>query len=517
MKHQAIISGVRAEGARGVIAPTILRFTEADFVKVFLAEMRSPDWRERIEARRVAPGADGVPVIEQPVHRAFHLALVDARCLAAGMPRLDPGKIVSSGLVIRRLRGGAVAGWMRGKNGLPLGWRTVPAGALDPLSSYDPDARLRRARLEGRNAALLARLDRLPGEGDAASEDTAPLFPVPPDIAAHTGSTFLFGFLPCASNETEPEESNPAPPFSHADVEARLPGLFGADRSGVTLPPVASNIARAEMVRPEDAPDAARGSGLRTLKSALTWLAQECGAFGGSAEAAAIRSALNGVTLDGTSPSGYFDWLDAAQRTYLLQDPAGTDPIRTPDTWPALSSGQRTALIDAALAAMTVRWGDVAPLTGRYPSGRTRYELRCFVRIGDCPDCPPRIAWSPPSAPFRVKPWYEGSDAPPIQIELPPLSLDSLKQMKPNVAFKVPPELQQHLDRIDLGNLMDGKHTRTSVSFGMICGFSIPIITICAFIILQIFLQLLNIVFQWLLWVRICIPFPIVTTDEEDG
>ena len=34
------------------------------------------------------------------------------------------------------------------------------------------------------------------------------------------------------------------------------------------------------------------------------------------------------------------------------------------------------------------------------------------------------------------------------------------------------------------------------------------LITICAFIVLNIFLSLLNIIFFWLPFVKICVPFP---------
>jgi hypothetical protein len=47
------------------------------------------------------------------------------------------------------------------------------------------------------------------------------------------------------------------------------------------------------------------------------------------------------------------------------------------------------------------------------------------------------------------------------------------------------------------------------LTLGRICGFSIPLITICAFFVLNIFLMLLNIVFFWLPFIKICIPFPI--------
>jgi zinc transporter ZupT len=59
-----------------------------------------------------------------------------------------------------------------------------------------------------------------------------------------------------------------------------------------------------------------------------------------------------------------------------------------------------------------------------------------------------------------------------------------------------------------LDKLMDGEQPSEKLGWGMICGFSIPIITICAFIVLQIFLSLFHILFWWLPFIRICIPFP---------
>ena len=123
-----------------------------------------------------------------------------------------------------------------------------------------------------------------------------------------------------------------------------------------------------------------------------------------------------------------------------------------------------------------------------------------------------------PSPPFRLKPWYESGDAPPMQIELPPLSVEAMSKLKPNVAFKVPPELQQFMDKLNLKDAIDGKVKKgLNISFGMICGFSIPLITICAFIVLQIFLVLFNILFFWLPFIRICIPFPKISNNGGGG
>jgi hypothetical protein len=46
----------------------------------------------------------------------------------------------------------------------------------------------------------------------------------------------------------------------------------------------------------------------------------------------------------------------------------------------------------------------------------------------------------------------------------------------------------------------------SSFDFGLICQLSIPIITICAFILLMIIVQLLNIIFQWIPYFILCLP-----------
>jgi hypothetical protein len=61
------------------------------------------------------------------------------------------------------------------------------------------------------------------------------------------------------------------------------------------------------------------------------------------------------------------------------------------------------------------------------------------------------------------------------------------------------------LEDIDKGDVGD----EPGWSLGMICSFSLPIITLCAFIVLMLFIQLLNIVFWWLPFLKICLPIPV--------
>ena len=117
--------------------------------------------------------------------------------------------------------------------------------------------------------------------------------------------------------------------------------------------------------------------------------------------------------------------------------------------------------------------------------------------------------WSDYSEPFNIAPWFESSGAAVPVIPLPDLmDRAQLARVRPTVAFALPPKLAALL-RTDPKDLRDGKGSgRNGLGLGWICSFSLPIITLCAFIVLNIFLQLFNLIFWWLPMLKICIPIP---------
>ena len=103
-------------------------------------------------------------------------------------------------------------------------------------------------------------------------------------------------------------------------------------------------------------------------------------------------------------------------------------------------------------------------------------------------------------------------DAParPSQVALP---LDTtpaaLRRHDKSVAFVISDELAKQMARIKgLKKLTEGEVDDPQLGIGMICSLSIPIITLCAFIVLMIFISLLNIIFWWLPFFKICFPIP---------
>jgi hypothetical protein len=202
----------------------------------------------------------------------------------------------------------------------------------------------------------------------------------------------------------------------------------------------------------------------------------------------------------------------------VLVERLTTDPgdgrnlnVIMPDAWPSVTAAQAQGIQSAVTGAMQVRLAGLATKSGRYDELNRLYIVRAFVRVRGKEGCPPTLIWSEPSRPFHIAAWYESGDAPPTQVRLPDVSdRNFLKKIKPNVAFVMPEGLFNMLNRSDPKALQAGTADTSGPSIGLqwICSFSIPIITICAFIVLYIFLTLFDLIFRWLMFVKICIPFP---------
>lgn len=158
------------------------------------------------------------------------------------------------------------------------------------------------------------------------------------------------------------------------------------------------------------------------------------------------------------------------------------------------------------------------------------FIIRC---VFERPNCMPLTGplLSEPTASFQMASFFD-SDAParPIRINLPlDTSAAGLRKFDRNTAFMVSDVLCGQMER--LGNITFGdlvlsvlpwpfhkdlpvsdtgpcKTEDPSVSFGMICSLSIPIITICALILLIIIVNLLDIIFRWIPFFIMCFPLP---------
>ena len=491
----------RKEDTRGRIAI----FTEPDFLGALWADLRSEDWLSRLDERE--PDSLARERLPLPMHRQTVLVLFEATCAVPGHPRLAREKIESMGLVLRRERSGGQPpmGWLKA-HGAPLGWQSL--GGTEEL---DPDPARRSPLFPGYNAPALEEIARLRNDPRLPTEDNVSLQAVPGDICADLGRTILFAVLPLASSESSPAADD-AFDYSalNAQDNARLEALYDwpweagerrvPDKAGEVLEPTWF------------APGTPREQILADLVVLTRQAVVECGMGEAGAAKADLRNAFAAITLplrvdnDGdviqSMPAD--QWLLAAAPILLGQE-SNTRSLRMPLEWPARDSARASALISALRACLTEQAARFQPDTPKFESPAARYRFRPYLRVRHAPDCPIRLVWGEPGQRFGIREWWD-SDAPPHRISLP--DLDNVRDLKPNIAFDLPPQLAAMTAK-DPEDLMDGKGSRPAkTGIGWLCSFSLPIITICAFICLNIFLQLLNFFFRWMLWIKVCIPFP---------
>ncbi|TVQ32925.1 MAG: hypothetical protein EA356_12840 [Geminicoccaceae bacterium] len=519
--------------ARAAGAPTVLAITEQAFIPWFLERMASADGRALLATRDAFARQDeqGVARLFQPVHRAFNLVVVDVACEVEGRPRLDPKKILAAGVTVRRRAGSVRQGWIS-EGGAVLGWRPLPGNATGGKAHWDPAAATRRAQRLGKNHVVMRRAEAAPAPSAAFEEAFAPLFPAPPELCAATGRTLLYGYLPLTSDERSEADPPPPAPFTADLLRERLPivlwrsGRLDAAREAAAA--AGEPLPAAPLANTSVAPTAAAepSPALATVIAAASYLAQEPGLFTAADDDAAVaplRTLLQLHFVLVRLPNGDATWrtlYDVLEEAYdlLVRRADDTARLALPTSWPAWSAAQEDAFVRAMEQAVAARWSALSPGETRYQNLADRYELQAFVRVDrSACGCPPATWWTPPSPAFGIVPWFEPGEAPPTTVELPAPTPEFLQKLKPNIAFKVPPEIQAFMTDLKLDGLMEGKRPGKRLGFGMICGFSIPIITICAFIVLQIFLVLFHLLFWWLPFIRICIPFPKVTDGHGGG
>lgn len=507
-------------GGRGGYADLIVTSAEAKFFPALVADLKRPDWRSRLAAmRRQRVGADGVLELGLPLHKRMQIVLFEAVCRRPGAPRLDPRQITASGLVVRRQGGDGWQGWLK-RDGRITGWNRA-----SEAEDYDPDPGQRRTSHKA-NAAIRAAIAARRGESPATSEDVTPLFVLPPEVCEARGRTILFGVIPVTSAETT-AGPGPSIDFSTLDAEDRAEivahfSQYLRERPQTAMPRAGEplNAQWNVLSDPRDATGQS-DSRMKFFGTFLHQLVSELDLFGPSPAAQRLAAIFAGISLP-TARDGQGRIIGSVNALAFLRDamqvlidatpemvglPAGSPPPLAPTMpleWPRIDAELGQRLTDAALACLTAQHARMVPPQPRYDALTDRYAVKGFIRLKGHGDCPEKIVWSGYSEPFRILPWWDG-DGPGIKIKLP--SMSALRKIKPNVSFEIPPKIGAVLSG-DLKALGKGEDPGPGLELGWLCSFSLPIITLCAFIVLHIFLSLLNIVFGWMLWFKICIPIP---------
>ncbi len=260
-----------------------------------------------------------------------------------------------------------------------------------------------------------------------------------------------------------------------------------------------------------------------------------------AAAAASLEQSLDAIVepYDRNPASGTSDW---PAFLFPLADPEQVGPL--PPLLPGAADDPNP--LTAALArvdGLTTLIAGALPSTGadKTPArlaaaqpvmridAPTYFVIRCVFERPNCGPLQPTVI-SPPTEPFLMAGFFD-PDAParPIRIGLPVDTTPAgLRKFDKNTAFMIsdvlcgqidrakslglgdlirtvlPFPLHKDLDLPDRGPCRDGD----GLALGMICSLSIPIITICALILLMIMVNLLDIIFRWVPYFILCLPLP---------
>ena len=195
-------------------------------------------------------------------------------------------------------------------------------------------------------------------------------------------------------------------------------------------------------------------------------------------------------------------------------------------------------LVEAALPPMPANQPlQMPPLISQTPMDMRQgwFVIRCVYERPLCGTIDPPVLSEPTKA-FQIAGFFD-PDAParPIRIALPvDTSPAGLRKFDKNTAFMMsdllcgqvnrmkgitfadlvfsilPFPFHKSLDTPDSGGCED-----KGLSIGMMCSLSIPIITICALILLMIIVALLDFIFKWLPFLIFCFPLPGLKAKDE--
>ncbi len=523
--------------------PTLLERTDQDFIGTTLNEMGIGDNFATLSGSVMQATSKTALHFFQPIHRTFHLAIFEAVCdlfqepalALLGQPRLNPQVIEGSGLVVRRVAaGGGHEAWMQAADKSMRGWVRLTD------DDQDPDPAFRRPTL----TSGIRELDEQLGIGiatiDTLSESVSALFVAPPDVCTTNKKTLFYGLIPVTSSEyseappqngkvtNEPEED-----LTLDQLRAVLPVYMSGTSASVPLHLGPGNKFELDFFNVED-----------PFVSVLRWML-ELEAFENTPQGNAVMTELNKVMMV-INPGGFDETFFAAPFTVLVPEidlpfvdipPVVTVQagefiramaFRLRDSDVDLTNEATTATATSINWSITTQQGNAILLALRelmkkkliglnLPQGELRfdrpnaeYQIRAFVRVSR-PGCPQETWWSDYSNRFTIAPWHEtNGKVPPTQIALPDITRASLKALKPNIAFVMPPALYDLMGKNGLSNYLDGDAQKGNggLTIEWICSFSLPIITLCAFICLNIFLSLFNIIFNWMFFIKICLPIP---------
>lgn len=238
------------------------------------------------------------------------------------------------------------------------------------------------------------------------------------------------------------------------------------------------------------------------------------------------------ATVDPAWPPFLFLFADGKDGRHLLPPLAGRTPRG--ETPVELMQGQVDFLFVPACEVLGLSADPILPASTQAiasaPDMRDGwFVIRCVYERPECEPFHGAVVSAPTDA-FQIAGFFD-PDAParPIRIGLPiDTTPAGLRKFDRKTMFMVSNVLCGQIDRIrgmGLGDLVrqvlpwplkkdislperEPCNTGPGLSLGLMCSLSIPIITICALILLMIMVSLLDFIFRWLPYFILCLPVP---------
>jgi hypothetical protein len=237
-----------------------------------------------------------------------------------------------------------------------------------------------------------------------------------------------------------------------------------------------------------------------------------------------VKTAYQTVTGDGSN--GTAGWPTFMFKFYTVDDSGkhGLTGLLTKDDRKAFEKQITDALQALDPTPAKLLPPRLAAQANANPQGPVWFAVRCVLERPNCNALTPPLV-SEPTVAFQLAAYFD-PDAParPIRIGMPiDTTPAGLRKFDKNTAFVMSDVLCGQVSKMSgmsFGDLimsvlpfpfhkgLDSGGGSPCPDGGMVCSFSIPIITIVALILLIIFVKLLDIIFFWMPFFQICLPLP---------
>ncbi len=540
------------------------RYLDAEFVQRFKRELQlqqlDDDSKVEWQSSDRFSDHDNKMVLRLPMHRSFYVVSCEVVCEQLGQPALAPPKISSAGFVIRRLANGGEQSWMVEEDE-ELGWEDTPTGLRDPdvhrrlcrdgtlhprenvatytgekthplhpETAYDEKGK-RRTVLFGYlplgGNYTVRRDNKVPFDSESLAEFSA---------ASKEHLPWPYGYRKPLNKSWRSRYARPVENGIPSDEFFELIKLL-CNRYHLGDTEISENEGLQELcesiyfydenlsssISPESFNDYSKDSFSGAKKYSLwswlqkhfsktdnpltNWIVEQEQEQQKSADFVKNLAKLQDFGIEIPNPSSSdFEYQKLPNRN-------GTGNLRyslyiTSGDARDLRSLLEQRVLDQALSTVKE-----IPMPKFNQGAQDIYQIVPFIRTKD-DDGKERIFWCEEnvrSEIFRVAAPFDPMASRPSVIQMPSLS-DLKKGMAKGVSMITPPDTFDLINSLNLKKgasedvLPEGEGSGIGIQW--ICSFSLPAITLVAMIILMIMISLLNIVFSWMAWIKICLPFP---------